>query len=77
MDRGYGRCRSYRRRHRKLTVGNVLYSLMMLVSIIFLLWFAFSVVEVWVHNDTIHSANPYEYSDFNLFDLMTKEYYSK
>ena len=59
-------------RHRDLNLYSILYSISLLVSIILLLWFAFSVVEVWIHNDTIHSANPYEYSDFNLFELMGK-----
>lgn len=61
-----------KRRNNKLTVGSVLYSLFMLVSIMFAIWFAFSVVEVWIHNDTLHSANPYTYSSFNLFELMIK-----
>ena len=37
---------------------------------LFMAWFVWSVVEVWVHNMTMLSSNPYQYSDINLFQLL-------
>ena len=69
--------RRNRRAHRQLNLYNTLYSVSLLLSIMLLLWFAFSVVEVWIHNDTINSLNTYEYSDFNLFELIVKHFDNK
>lgn len=64
--------RRNRRAHRQLNLRNTLYSVSLLVSIMILLWFTLSVIDVWFHNGTINSLNTYEYSNFNLFKLMIK-----
>ena len=64
--------RRNRRVHRQLNLRNTLYSVSLLLSIMILLWFTLSVVEVWIHNGTINSLSTYEYSEFNLFKLVVK-----
>lgn len=39
-------------------------------SIVFLAWLAWSFLEVQIHNFTIESATPYEYSSINFFGKM-------
>lgn len=38
--------------------------------IVFLLWFTFSVFEVWMYNATLFDDNPYKYNNINLFELL-------
>ena len=48
-----------------------LLSILIKVAIyVFLLWFAFSLFEVWMHNATLFDENPYKYSDINLFEWL-------
>ena len=48
-----------------------LLSILTKIAIIaFLLWFAFSVFEVWMYNATMFDDNPYKYSNINLFELL-------
>lgn len=38
--------------------------------ILFAVWFGWSIIEVWMHNATMLDTNPYQYSDFNMFQMM-------
>jgi hypothetical protein len=50
---------------------HVLFSTLFKIAVIvFLLWFAFSMFEVCVHNMTMLDENPYQYSNINLFELL-------
>lgn len=50
---------------------HVLFSaLFKIVLVLFAAWFGFSLVEVWIHNASMLSAQPYEYSPFNLFEVL-------
>ena len=53
-----------------LPLSDVIGAIVIGISCIFLAWFCFSVVEVWIHNGTALSDQPYQYSDFNLFTLL-------
>lgn len=38
--------------------------------VLFAAWFGWSVVEVWIHNATMFSPNPHQYSYINMFQLL-------
>lgn len=44
--------------------------LFIIASVLFAAWFGWSLIEVWVHNATLFDPEPYQYSSFNLFELL-------
>jgi hypothetical protein len=50
--------------------GKILGALFIAASILFITWIVFSFAEVQIHNWTALSEQPYEYSAFNLFNLL-------
>lgn len=50
--------------------GKILGTLFIAASVLFIAWIVFSLVEVQIHNWTALSEQPYEYSAFNLFNIL-------
>ena len=48
----------------------IIRALFIVAAVLFAAWFFWSVVEVWIHNATMLDPNPYQYSNFNLFELL-------
>ena len=62
------------RRNKRKAICNTISKICMVFSVVFMLWFAFSVVEVWIHNDAAMMSVTHTYSDFNLFTLMVEHF---
>lgn len=45
-------------------------TLFYIACILFAVWFGWSLAEVWMHNATMLDTNPYQYSDFNMFQML-------
>ena len=49
---------------------NIFKALYFILVVGFLMWFGWSILEVWIHNWTMLSDNPYQYSGINMFSLL-------
>lgn len=64
--------RTTKRRRRKNLTYKILSIIGTIILVLLFIWIAFSIVEVWMHNATLSFAQPYVYSNFNLFEIMFK-----
>ena len=53
-----------------IRIFQALAALLAIALVVLVIWFGYSVVEVWMHNAAMISREPFTYSDINLFNLL-------
>ncbi len=57
---------------RKATLEDKIGCIIGFISLCFLMWLFASFMEVQIHNWTMLDANPYQYSEWNFFEMMMR-----